>query len=267
MPGQRVEGAERLVEQEQARRLTRARASATRWRWPPDSTAGQSSAAVAPGRHRPRAAAARSAPVGAALADADIVEHALPGQQARVLEQHAHAVGQAGEGAAVEQDVARRRRSRARRGGAAACSCRSRSGRRSRRTRRARCARSRSLSTGRSPKRLLDARRGGRRRPCAGASAPSAAAISGRSATSPQGGAHASGLPVLVGRVPGEAAALEPARRARRRACRAGRRRGCRAPRRRSAGTRGRSWSCSRCPSEAEIVSATIRVSHMMPSA
>ena len=40
-PGQRVERAERLVEQQQVGLLTSARASDTRWAWPPESCRGQ----------------------------------------------------------------------------------------------------------------------------------------------------------------------------------------------------------------------------------
>ena len=63
-------------------RLTRARASATRCRWPPESTAGQSSARSA----RPTSASAvgaRAARQSAPRAMPTLLEHPLPGQQPR----------------------------------------------------------------------------------------------------------------------------------------------------------------------------------------
>ena len=113
-------------------RLTRARASATRCFWPPESTAGQSLARSA----RPTSASAavrRLAPARLAR-DADIADDALPLQQARILEEQPDG--------ALQPDRPARRRSRtspasarrARRSGAAASSCRRRSGRRRRRT-------------------------------------------------------------------------------------------------------------------------------------
>ena len=105
-PRQRVERAERLVQQQQP--------------GPADQGAGQRHAlALAARQHgRPVAGAVGEADIGqrprrrcrqpAPRAMPTLSSTALPGQQARVLEQHPHARRQARERPAVEQDVARR---------------------------------------------------------------------------------------------------------------------------------------------------------------
>ena len=78
--GQRVERAERLVEGQESGRLTKARASATRWRWPPDSRAGHSpafSVELHLGQRR-RDCAPRRRRHDAAEADRDVAGNALP---------------------------------------------------------------------------------------------------------------------------------------------------------------------------------------------
>ena len=106
--GQRVEGAERLVEEEQPR--------------PADQGAGQGHALPLPaGEHRrPVAGPVGEADVGQrplgppaparVPRDPHVAHHPLPGQQPRVLEQHAHAGRQADDRLAVEQQPAGGRR-------------------------------------------------------------------------------------------------------------------------------------------------------------
>ena len=161
-PGQRVERAERLVEQQQPR--------------PADQGAGQRHAlALAAGQH--------GRPVAGTIGQADIGQRrlgALAASRRRGRCRHcraraARAAGgrpgtasarrrQARERLAVEQHVARGRRSRARPAGAAACSCRSRSGRRSRRTRPAR-SRDRAVAAPRARRSAWRRRAGRRARP------------------------------------------------------------------------------------------------------
>ena len=78
---------------------TSARASDTRWRWPPDSRAGHSRRGR-PGRPAP-ALPCRAHARSARQAQRHVVEHAAPGQQARLLEHDPRVVVQAVDGLAV----------------------------------------------------------------------------------------------------------------------------------------------------------------------
>ena len=246
-PGQRVERAERLVEQEQPRPADQGARQGDALAL----AAGQDGRPVAgrgrPGRHRPATVVGPLAPVRAA-GDADIVQR----RAARAAGAH-------------PGTACARRRGRPVKGRPSSSTSPALAVSRPASSRssvllpppeRPTMATNRPASISRSmPRRtaplaeaLRDAGELDRQAvaPAAvGNGAP--ARLGARAVEQVEGGAHGVTARGLVGRVPGEAAALELAGQRCRRACPAARRRRCPAARRRSAGTRARSWSCSRC--------------------
>ncbi len=105
LAGQGVEGAERLVHQEEVGTAVSARATPTRWRMPPESC--QMRRVSTPSRPTSRsmarrARAARPRHAAQAEAEGDIVDDVEPGQQRAVLEHHAAVGARARDGVPVE---------------------------------------------------------------------------------------------------------------------------------------------------------------------
>ena len=127
-------------------RFTSARASATRWRWPPDSCAGLALVVALEADHPERLGDARGALGLGDLADHQPVRHVVADGHVReqrvVLEDRVDVALERRHGRdvlAVEQDRAGASAARSRRSSAASSSCPSRTARASRRTRRRGC--------------------------------------------------------------------------------------------------------------------------------
>ena len=91
-PRQRVQGAERLIEWQQRRVPTSARASETRCASPPDRVSGQAETRSASPTSS-SAATATCLGLASRSPSVNVVEHPLPRRKARLLERHSHRLG------------------------------------------------------------------------------------------------------------------------------------------------------------------------------